>query len=101
MKKVLITASVVVFSAVAGFMAPTVVTPQTVKSAIQETIGPDLQLAPQSVNRNSKGDRESLNFEDRWEAVKELDKQKYPALHQWMVEHGLIGEGAPAVAKGD
>jgi hypothetical protein len=74
--------------------------PTLVRSAeptVQNSPTPDQQ----TVNREHKGDRESLNFADRWEAVKELNKQNHPALHQWMVDHGVIGEGVPAVAKGE
>jgi hypothetical protein len=56
---------------------------------------------PQTVNREAKQDRETLNFAERWDAVKQLETKKYPALAAWMRDHGIIGEDTPVVAKED
>lgn len=45
----------------------------------------------QTVNRDNKGDREPATFADRFDAVKDLDPKSMPALHKWMVEHGIVG----------
>jgi hypothetical protein len=50
----------------------------------------------QTVNRDNKGDREPATFADRFDAVKDLDPKSMPALHKWMVEHGIVGGAAVA-----
>ena len=52
----------------------------------------------QTVNRDNKGDREPAAFADRFDAVKDLDPKSMPALHKWMVEHGIVG-GAVVAAE--
>lgn len=73
-----------------GFIVPYTMSPAALKNAIQREM--------QIINRDGKADRLPLpSFNERWESVVELEKQKHPAIHQWMVEHGVIG---PVVAQG-
>jgi hypothetical protein len=104
--QVISAACVLSIFAVAGFNAPDYVTPADVKSAIQDRIElVQVQLKkqdrlPVDVKPLVSSSEQPANFAERFDAVNDLDRDKYPALAQWLKDKGVIGEGSPAVAKG-
>jgi hypothetical protein len=81
-----LTAASVLAFGFAGYVMPSYYTPfGYIQTAIETKKQDRLPVGPVAT------------FADRFDAVYEIDRSKYPALEAWLRDHGVTG---PVVAKG-